>query len=66
MTECFYVVTEFEMVERFYVATEYFISQQSVTKVERFCVATRKLCCDMVGQVGRTSIATELAKVRRN
>ena len=32
----------------FYVAIEYFMSRQSVTKVERFCVATGKLCCDMV------------------
>ena len=36
------------MVARFYVTTEYFMSQQSIAKVRRF------------------SVATELAKARRN
>ena len=54
------------MVERFYVTTEYFMSRQSVAKVKRFCVATGKLCCNMVGQAGKISVAIELAKVRRN
>ena len=47
------------MVERFYVATEYFILRQSVAKVKRFCVAIGKLCCDMVSQAEKMSIAIE-------
>ena len=44
------------MVERFYVATEYFMSRQSVAKVKRFCVVTGKLY--MVGQAGKISVTT--------
>ena len=35
-TECFYVATELGMVKRLYVATEYFISRQSVAKWRGF------------------------------
>ena len=42
------------------------MSRQSIAKVKRFCVATGKLCCDMVGQAGKISVAIELAKVMRN
>ena len=33
------------------------MSRQSVAKVKRFCVATGKLCCDMVGQVRKIYVA---------
>ena len=35
-----------------------FMSRQSVAKVKIFCVATKKLCCNMVGQVGNIYITT--------
>ena len=36
VTKCFYVVTEFAMVERLYVAIEYFMSRLSVAKWRGF------------------------------
>ena len=54
------------MVERFYVATKYFILRQSVAKVKRFCVAMGKLCCDMVSQAEKIYIAIEYFMSRQN
>ena len=42
------------------------MSRQSVAKVKIFCVVTKKLCCDMVGQVGKISITTEYFMSRHN
>ena len=47
------------MLERLYVAIEYFMSRQSVAKVKGFCVVTGKLGRNMVGQAGKISVATE-------
>ena len=54
------------MVKRFYVAIEYFMSRQSVAKVKRFCVATGKSSCDMVGHAGKISVVTEYFMSRQN
>ena len=42
------------------------MSRQSVAKVKRFCVVTEKLCCDMVGRVGKTYVGIEYFMSRQN
>ena len=49
-TECFSVATELAMVEKLYVAIEYFMSQQSVAKWRGFVLRQGILCCNIVGQ----------------
>ena len=41
-----YVVTELIMVERLYLATEYFMLRQSVAKWRGFVLRQKILCCD--------------------